>query len=55
MCNHFNATVDPAYRKEKMVLVRQRQADISKAKRLLGFKPETSLDEGLKFVHDEAH
>jgi nucleoside-diphosphate-sugar epimerase len=41
------ATVDPSYGPERVGDVRDSQADISKARRILGYEPLVSFDEGL--------
>jgi nucleoside-diphosphate-sugar epimerase len=41
-------TIEPIYAEERAGDVRDSQADISKAKRLLGYEPSVSLEEGLK-------
>jgi UDP-glucose 4-epimerase len=48
-----NATVVPEFREENSINpVSRRLADISKAQRLLGFTPTTSLEAGLKELSD---
>ena len=42
-----NATVNPVYQPGRAGDVRDSQADISKAKRLLGYEPTVSFEEGL--------
>ena len=42
------ATVDPIYREERAGDVRDSQADIEKARRILGYEPTVSFEEGLK-------
>jgi UDP-N-acetylglucosamine 4-epimerase len=41
------ATVDPSYGPERVGDVKDSQADISKARRILGYEPLVSFDEGL--------
>jgi nucleoside-diphosphate-sugar epimerase len=41
-------TIEPIYAEERAGDVHDSQADISKAKRLLGYEPSVSLEEGLK-------
>jgi UDP-glucose 4-epimerase len=43
----FNKDLEIVYRKELNIIVRRRQADISKIKKLLGFRPKIGLNEGL--------
>jgi len=42
------ATVDPIYHEERAGDVRDSQADIEKARRILGYEPVVSFEEGLK-------
>jgi nucleoside-diphosphate-sugar epimerase len=44
------STVKPIYKEPRAGDVRDSQADISKAERLLGYKPTVSLEEGLKLT-----
>ena len=42
----------PIYRRRVDFFVKDRAFDISKAKRILGYAPKVSLDEGLKITAD---
>ncbi len=42
--------LEPIYQKEKNIIVRRRQAGISKINRMLGFTPTVSLEEGLSEI-----
>lgn len=44
----FNSDVQPIYKEARRGDVRDSQADISKAERLLGYKPTVGLEEGLR-------
>ena len=44
----IGANVEPIYDKPRAGDVRDSQADISKAERLLGYKPIVSFEQGLK-------
>jgi nucleoside-diphosphate-sugar epimerase len=44
----FGASVEPIYRESRQGDVRDSQADISKAEKLLGYKPIVGLEEGLR-------
>lgn len=44
----MRGNADPIFRKERLGDVRRHFADISKARRLLNFKPKVSIEEGLK-------
>jgi len=46
------ANVEPTYAASRTGDVRDSQADVSKAKRLLGFEPRVSLEEGLRQTMD---
>ena len=46
------ATVEPTYAASRTGDVRDSQADVSKAKRLLGFEPRVPLEEGLRQTMD---
>jgi len=46
----YNTNLEPIYEEEKKIIVRKRQADISKIKRLLHFEPKAGLQDGLKEV-----
>ncbi len=48
MRNLVGANVEPIYDEPRAGDVRDSQADISKARRLLGFEPRVSLEEGLR-------
>ena len=43
----FGKNLKPTYQKETKIIVRRRQAEISKIKKLLKFKPKVGLEEGL--------
>ena len=43
----FHKDLEIVYHKEQKIIVRRRQADISKIKNLVGFKPTIGLEEGL--------
>jgi nucleoside-diphosphate-sugar epimerase len=44
----FNSNVEPIYKDARQGDVRDSQADISKAERMLGYKPTVGLEEGLR-------
>ena len=44
----FNSTIEPIYKDGRKGDVRDSQADITKAERLLGYKPAVGLEEGLR-------
>lgn len=46
----FRSSVKPTYVEEQKIIVRRRQADITKINRLLGFKPKVEIKDGLKDV-----
>lgn len=46
----FNKNLKPIYQKETKVIVRRRQAKISKIKRLLKFEPKVELGDGLREI-----
>jgi UDP-glucose 4-epimerase len=46
------STVEPEYREARAGDVRDSQADISKAQRLLGYRPAVGLEEGLRHTFD---
>ena len=46
----FNSNLKPDYQKEQKIIVRRRQADISKIKKMLKFKPEIGFEAGLAEV-----
>jgi nucleoside-diphosphate-sugar epimerase len=48
----IGSNVTPVYKEPRAGDVRDSQADISKADRLLGYRPTVSLDEGLKLTLD---
>jgi nucleoside-diphosphate-sugar epimerase len=48
----FGSTVEPIYKEARTGDVRDSQADISKAERLLGYKPIVGLEEGLRQTVD---
>jgi nucleoside-diphosphate-sugar epimerase len=48
----IGSNVTPVYKEPRAGDVRDSQADISKADRLLGYKPTVSLEEGLKLTLD---
>jgi len=50
ICELTKFYTHPIYAPQPKVLVTERRADITKAKRLLGFNPKTGLEEGLKRV-----
>lgn len=51
VCKPFGIT-PPIYRRRVDFFIKDRAFDISKAKRLLGYQPKVSLDEGLKITAD---
>ncbi len=51
ICKPFGIT-PPVYRRRVDFFVKDRAFDISKAKKLLGYAPQVSLDEGLKITAD---
>jgi len=46
----FNSRLKPDYQKEQNIIVRRRQADISKIRKMLKFKPKIGFEEGLAEV-----
>ena len=46
----FGSNVEPIYKDARKGDVRDSQADITKAERLLGYKPSVSLEEGLRLT-----
>ena len=46
----FNKNLEPVYQKELKIIVRRRQAEISKIKQLLKFEPKVGLKDGLREV-----
>jgi nucleoside-diphosphate-sugar epimerase len=46
----IGSNVQPVYKEPRAGDVRDSQADISKAEKLLGYKPTVSLEEGLKLT-----
>jgi len=46
----FKKNLEPLYQKELKIIVRRRQADISKIRGLLKFEPKVSLEDGLKEI-----
>jgi len=46
----FNSKLEPDYQKEQKIIVRRRQADISKIEKMLKFKPKVGFEEGLADV-----
>jgi nucleoside-diphosphate-sugar epimerase len=52
MRNLVGATVEPAYLESRSGDVKDSQADIAKAQRLLGYQPTVSFEEGLKRTVD---
>ena len=44
----FRSNVEPIYKEARQGDVRDSQADISKAEKLLGYKPVVGLEEGLR-------
>ena len=50
-CKPFGIT-PPIYRRRVDFFIKDRAFDISKAKRLLGYQPKVSLEEGLKITAD---
>ena len=47
---HLDIDIKPTYVKETKIIVRKRQADITKIRKMLGFEPKISLKDGLKEV-----
>jgi len=43
----FGSKLEPDYEKEQKIIVRRRQADISKIKKMLNFQPRVGFEEGL--------
>ncbi len=52
MRNLVGATVEPTYLESRSGDVKDSQADIAKAQRLLGYQPTVSFEEGLKRTVD---
>jgi nucleoside-diphosphate-sugar epimerase len=48
----FNSNVEPIYKEARRGDVRDSQADITKAERLLGYRPTVGLEEGLRYTVD---
>jgi len=46
----FNKNLEPVYQKELKIIVRRRQAKISKIRQMLKFEPKVSLKDGLREV-----
>jgi len=46
----FNKNLEPVYQKELKIIVRRRQAKISKIRQMLKFEPKVSLEYGLREV-----
>jgi len=46
----FNKNLEPVCQKELKIIVRKRQAEISKIKQVLKFEPKVSLEDGLREV-----
>lgn len=44
----FNKNLEPVYQKELKIIVRRRQAKISKIRQMLKFEPKVSLKDGLR-------
>lgn len=49
----FNKNLEPVYEKELKIIVRRRQAEISKMKKLFKFEPKVGLEDGLKEVAND--
>ena len=49
----FNKNLEPIYQRELKIIVRRRQAEISKIRQLLKFEPKVSLEDGLREVAND--
>lgn len=50
LCKLLNKDIKPIYKEERAGDIRHSNADISKAKRLLGYNPDYSMDRGLELT-----
>lgn len=50
LCKLLNKDIKPIYKEERAGDIRHSNADISKAKKLLGYNPEYSMDRGLELT-----
>lgn len=50
LCKLLNKNIKPIYKEERAGDIRHSNADISKAKRLLGYSPDYSMDRGLELT-----
>lgn len=50
LCKLLNKNIKPIYKEERAGDIRHSNADISKAKRLLGYNPDYSMDRGLELT-----
>ncbi len=50
LCKLLNKDIKPTYKEERVGDIRHSNADISKAKRLLGYSPDYSMDRGLELT-----
>ena len=50
LCKLLNKDIRPIYKEERAGDIRHSNADISKAKRLLGYSPDYSMDRGLELT-----
>lgn len=50
LCKLLNKDIKPIYKEERAGDIRHSNADISKAKRLLGYSPDYSMDKGLELT-----
>jgi UDP-glucose 4-epimerase len=49
----FKSKVEPSYQEEQKIIVRRRQAEISKIRKMLKFKPKVEFEEGLAEIAED--